>query len=125
MHTLHLPHWPMASMLRVTARTLAGVWALFWFLYGLPFQGITVGHTLVPPMLPGLCFLALFLIAWKWEFAGGSLMILVALNFAVYYPLYLHGTDPSSVTLATLGLTLPPLIAGLMFLCAWGDRRTL
>lgn len=125
MHTLHLPHWSLSLSLRNAGRALAGVWAFFWFLYGLPFGGITVGHTLIPAMVPGLAFLALFLVAWRWDFVGGALLVLAGLNLAVYYPLYLHAQDPTTVTLVTLGIAGPPLAAGLLLLCGWGAARRL
>lgn len=125
MHTLHLPHWSIAVSLRNAARALAGAWAFFWLFYGLPFGGITIGHTTLHPMIPGLAFVALFLAAWRWEFVGGSLLVLAGLHLAVYYPLYLHSRDAATVTIVTLGLAAPPLSAGLLQLCGWGVGRRL
>ena len=100
------------------ARALALLWAGFWIFFA-------VGSSIVEPppagMVPriaaaGLLFLVLAVLPWRWAAAGGVLLVLTGLFFAVAYPMaYSH--LPLAIRMMTaVTLAGPPLAAGFLFL---------
>lgn len=104
----------MRSIRRI-ARALALIWACGWALFGL-LAGIGEGYDLVGVFrhtaFPGLAFLVVALIAWRWEIVGGILLILEACGTLF---LFWFSRTPEGF----LTLTLPPLIAGVLFIVDW------
>jgi hypothetical protein len=100
-----------AKPMRYLARTLALVWAVWWTLFGL-IAGMGEGYAplgiLAHATVPGLIFLVAAVIAWRWEVIGGILLLLEGLG-----TLYVFGY--SRTIEGFLILTLPPLVAGLLF----------
>jgi hypothetical protein len=104
----------------VTARALAIVWAGFWTWFGLA-SGISEGQrplgVLLHTMVPGGLFLISALIAWRWSFAGGVLLLLEGLATLVAYPLMTQGRFPvQTIAFVLATMALPPLIAGVLLL---------
>lgn len=117
--------WVMYS-----ARTLGLIWVAFWIWFGLG-SGIVEGlkpggvplplplpwYVLVHTAVPGLIFLVLFLIAWRWELIGGVLLVAVGAVVAVAYPLMFAERLPLAMIIPTeVSLAGPPLVAGVLFL---------
>jgi hypothetical protein len=122
-----LPEWPLPAVFRHGARGLTVLWALFWTWFGLAsgFAEQLPGSAIAAhAALPGLLFLLLAVIAWRWEFTGGVLLIIAGLNLVVYYPLAFGDRFPQTMVVATtLMLAVPPIVGGLMFLGSWGSKR--
>jgi hypothetical protein len=104
-----------------SARILAMLWAAFWTWFGLA-SGIAEGlgpagvlmHTV--PFLP---FVLLLLVAWRWEAAGGILLVLAGLFIAVAYPLVFRRMPLPTTIFVLLTMAVPPLLAGILFLAHW------
>lgn len=105
------------------ARILAVVWAGWWVLFGL-FSGISEGlspvETLINTAVPGLIFLAIVLIAWKWQDLGGVLLLLAGMFVLVLYPILTYARlSPGSVLAVLATMALPPIVAGVLCLACW------
>ncbi len=109
------------------ARALALLWAGFWIFF-------FVGSIMVEPSYPRvivvgslvlLLFVILALVPWRWEAAGGLLLVVMSLLIGVAYALasasFFGRNDGSRLPLAvrvvtTVVFTGPPLMAGILFL---------
>ncbi len=98
---------------------LALLWAFFWIWFGIA-SGIAeklepagvVMHT-----LPGLVFLAVAVLSWRWPAIGGVALIGVGVVVAVVYPLMFSSRFPLKTVVAVLlTMALPPLAAGVLLL---------
>ena len=105
------------------AHAILILWAGFWTWFGLA-SGI--GEDLDPlgilmhTTLPGLLFVGITLLAWRWERVGGPTLIVVGLALALIYPLSIGGWRVFyPFILATM--VLPPVVAGLLL---WRHTRT-
>jgi hypothetical protein len=117
-----------ANRARYVARALSLVWACFWLIFGL-LSGAGAGTkglvANAPNALPGLLFVASALLAWRWQRLGGVVLLAEGLVLAVGYPLIMHGGLPASTIVFTLVIiSLPPLVAGILFLLARTRART-
>lgn len=121
MHVLQLPHLSDSGY-RLGARALVALGACFWLVFGVVAgrgpEGVE--GVAIPMVLPGIVLAALLAIAWRWELIGGVALLSWALLAAVYYPLYFAARAPNEVLFCTAALCLPPLLAGFLFLGAWG-----
>jgi hypothetical protein len=109
-----------SKAMRYMARAIALVWAGWWTVFGL-LAGIGEGGGLegifLHTLMPGLIFLGVALLAWRWERAGGALLVLTGL---VTLPIFGYAQTPQGFVL----LALPPLLAGLLYLLdSWTMRR--
>jgi hypothetical protein len=105
--------------LRYSARALALIWACWWTLFGLlsgAGEGYNLSGILLHATVPGLVFLAAAVIAWRWEAIGGVLLLLAGLGTLI---VFWYARTPQGFLL----LTLPPLVAGLLFLVSWLRAR--
>lgn len=100
------------------ARALALLWAGFWIFFA-------VGSSIVEPppagMVPriaatGLLFLMLAVLPWRWEAAGGVLLVLTGVFFAVTYPMAYSHLPFATRLMTAVTLAGPPLAAGVVFL---------
>lgn len=113
---------------RYSARAIALIWAGWWTYFGVA-SGIgeeldAVG-ILVHATAPGLFFLALAVIPWKWEAPGGALLLLESLAVTIGYPLATYRNfRASTILFVVVTMALPPMIAGSLFLVAWRQTRT-
>jgi len=101
------------------ARVLALLWAGFWTCFFLAES--LAWHTPVNRMTIWLCvgviFLALALVAWRWEVAGGLMLIAAGVLAAAAYAIW----GPRQLSLASRVATLvifavPPAAAGALLL---------
>ncbi|MBI1788708.1 MAG: hypothetical protein HYR60_14315 [Acidobacteria bacterium] len=100
--------------------TLALVWALFWVWFGLA-SGIGEGGGFTAVLLhtaaPGLIFLALALLAIRWQRFGGRLLVGIGALVAIAYPLTFGPRFPwQTVVMVLLTMALPPVLAGILLL---------
>jgi hypothetical protein len=107
----------------VIARTLAILWSLFWVWFGIAsaiFEQLDTAGRILHVAVPGLFFVVLVLIVWRWEALGGGLLLLAGAAICVAYPL-LFGPRFAwpVVAMVLLTMALPPLLAGVLFLVHW------
>ena len=101
------------------ARALALLWAVFWTFFFIAES--LAWHTPVLRMAIWLCggliFTLLTLVAWRWEVAGGLMLIvggvLAALAYAIWGP---QGLPLVKGVTTLLVLGIPPAAAGALFL---------
>ena len=105
------------------AHVILLAWAGFWTWFGLASgigEGLDAMGILLHTALPGLLFVVITLLVWRWERVGGPALVVVGLALALIYPLRIGGWrtfDP--FILATM--ILPPVAAGLLL---WRHTRT-
>jgi hypothetical protein len=109
--------------MRDIARILALVWAGWWTFFGLASglgEGLDPSGVAIHIAMPGLIFLIVALIAWRWEAIGGILLGLVGLIVLIAYPATTYGRlPPATISFAVLTMALPPLVAGMLFFEGW------
>ena len=109
-----------------SARALALLWAGFWvfFFVGSVMVEPTPGHVIAVGPVVLLLFVTLALVPWRWEAAGGLLLVVMSLPIGVTYAIAsasIVRRDGSRLpldirALTTLVFTGPPLVAGILFL---------
>jgi hypothetical protein len=108
-----------APWLRLAARSLALIWAVFWSGFGL-LSGIAEGGgiqaVLIHTLAPGLVFLAAAAVAWRWERLGG--LLLAAAGLATLSAYGFARSMPGFVV-----LPLPGIVSGALSWAAWQARR--
>jgi hypothetical protein len=105
--------------LRYIARVIALVWSGWWTIFGL-IAGFAEGYSLLGIILhaifPGVFFLLTVLVAWKWEIVGTFLILGQALLTLI---VFWFARTPVGFTT----LTLPPMLAAILFLADWLKQR--
>jgi hypothetical protein len=107
------------KLLRYGARALILVWAGWWTYFGV---ACGIGEGMSPAgifmhSLPGLIFLVVAGIAWRWERVGGVMLILIGLLICIGYPVMTHGRFPQlTIIIVELTFGLPPLVGGCLLL---------
>jgi hypothetical protein len=106
--------------MRTLAVIVSLLWGGWWTFFGLA-SGL--GEKLSPPgilahaALPGLVFLISAAMAWRWEAAGGTVLLLEGLLVLFVYPALAHGRfSIATIAFVLLTMAVPPLIAGSLFL---------
>jgi len=76
-------------------------------------------------LIPSFVLLALLIIAWKWETAGGILFLLIGLGLSPV--IYMHNFRMNGsvwMSLAVLGMiTLPFIIVGVLFILGGNSKK--
>ena len=68
-------------------------------------------------MVPGLAFLVVALVAWRWPVIGGSLLVLADLIALIGYPLMVRDRlSVQTVISVLLTMAVPPLLAGALLI---------
>ena len=88
------------------------MFALDIFEMNLGFWGTMVG--LFMHLIPSFMLVAVLVIAWRWEMAGGILWIVVGLLYLVISPGSFSGA---------LSLVIPVFIVGILFLADWAYTK--
>ena len=105
--------------LRYAARALILVWAGWWTYFGLACgigEGLSAAGIFMHS-LPGLIFLVVAGIAWRWERVGGVVLILIGLLICIGYPVMMHDRFPqSTIIIMELTFGMPPLVVGCLLL---------
>jgi hypothetical protein len=113
---------------RSTARILMVIAIVFWLWFGIGSAYVERAgpvNWLMHILVPGGIFILSTLVTWCWPSIGGTLLVLesiVALGFIVRAFLWGKFTT-STLTLMCLTLSLPPLVAGILFLLSWYKSR--
>jgi hypothetical protein len=107
------------------SRTLAAVWAGWWIFFGIASgigEKLDLFGILMHTLVPGLVFGLVFLLAWKWEAAGGILLVAMGALVTVGYPMMMFRNRPIRwdwYSFILLTMALPPLISGILLLWHW------
>jgi hypothetical protein len=124
----YIGRWRIAVKLWMvySARALALLWAGFWifFFVGSLVAEPTPSHVMVVGAAVLLLFVILALVPWRWEAAGGLLLVVMSLVIGVIYAIAsaaIVRRDGSRLPLAVRAITavvfsVPPLVAGILFL---------
>ena len=108
-----LPYW-----LCLTALGLILLCGLWWVVFGLLCEwGRPVGM-LMHILVPGLAYLAAGWLAWRWPLIGGTVLVLLGGCSVWFFHTYRN-------IFTLLVVSLPPIIAGLLFLVSYfiGRRK--
>lgn len=100
------------------ARALALLWAGFWIFFAVASSIVEPPPTgmVVRIAATGLLFLMLAVLPWRWEAAGGVLLVLTGLFFAVAYPMAYSHLPLATRLMTVITLAGPPLVSGVLFL---------
>jgi hypothetical protein len=108
------------------ARALALLWAGFWIWFFVaegwawhsPWRGMVFWAAV------GLAFGILALLPWKWQTAGGVLLVVAGLLIAVVYATWAMPRLPFTIrAMTTVVFGGPPLVAGILFLIHPGTEE--
>ena len=114
------------NWMRHVAGALVLVWAGFWLFFGLASgiaEGLSRGGVLVHTTFPGLIFLASAVVAWRTQVIGAALLLMEGLAVLIAYPIMTyHQFRFSTIVFVILTMSLPPLVAGLLFIASWRLR---
>jgi len=105
---------------RYVAGALALAWAAWWSFFGLASgisEGLSPGAVVLHMTVPGLIFFASAVLAWRTGVIGGAVLALEGLAVLIAYPLMTYHQFPfSTIVVVILTMSLPPLVAGLLFI---------
>jgi len=76
-------------------------------------------------LIPSFLLLALLIVAWKWEFIGGIIFILIGLGFSPFIFMHNYKMNQSvwmSLTII-LVITVPFIIAGILFIMSHRKKK--
>ena len=122
------------KLMRYIARAVALIWAGLWSFFAVGQLFDPVAPTSIPPRtsedLIDLLIVAsvvLFFgggaaIPWRWERAGGVLLVLEGLLVAIA-TLVQYRDYPEAIVLVLPIVALPPVMAGSLFLASWWRSR--
>lgn len=105
---------------------MAILWAAFWTWFGLASglaEKLSPAGVLVHTAAPGLAFVVLLVVSWRWELPGGILLVLAGVAVAVVYPMMFRRMPTATVVFVILTMALPPILAGILFLLHWWMGR--
>jgi hypothetical protein len=104
----------MLLMARVLALLWAGFWMFFFIAEALAWR--TPARVVVSWGGVGLLFVLLAVLPWRWEVAGGLVLLVFGLLIGVAYPFWPLPLPLASRAITTIVLSGPPLVAGVGFL---------
>ncbi len=124
MKTNKILHWT-PRILCIAAILLISLFALDAFGPGMTFwQQIAA---FLVHLIPSFILLALLIVAWRWELAGGLVFTVVALAFSPF--IFVHNYHMNNSVWMSLGIVmiinLPFLIVGLLFIASHFKKRSL
>jgi Tfp pilus assembly protein PilN len=76
-------------------------------------------------MIPSFILIALLIVAWKWELAGGIIFILIGLAFLPFIFTHNYAMNHSVwISLMVISLiNLPFVVVGILFLISWHLKK--
>ena len=123
MKTTKILHW-VPRILCIAAILFISMFALDAFSPGIPFWGQVAAFLI--HLIPSFILLALLIIAWKWELAGGLIFAVIGLVFIPF--IYMHNFRMNhSVWMSisiVLMINLPFIIVGLLFIASHFKKRS-
>lgn len=81
--------------------------------------------SLIIHLLPSVTLAAILVIAWKWEFTGGIILAITGLAWTIFIFLinYQRTGSASKSFFIILGLGLPFIIAGILFIISYFNKQ--
>lgn len=120
--TAGILHWT-PRVICILAILFVSMFALDAFAPGLTIRQQLAGFLI--HLIPSFVLLALLIIAWKWELAGGVLFI--AVGFLLSPPIFLRNYRMNHSVLMSLGIilaiTFPFVLAGVLFVLSHRFKR--
>lgn len=102
------------------ARIIGLAWASFWLFFGIASsigENLQLTGMVMHVLFPGVIFLGIALLAWRWETHGAVLFIAIGVIAMALYPVVFGGRFSfSTVIFVELTMALPPIIAGILLL---------
>ncbi len=102
-------------------------WAVWWTYFSIASTlggGLDLRQIITQITVPGLLFLAIAAIAYRWEAIGGALQVAVGSLVLTAYPSLMYGTlDAGAILWVLMTMALPALAAGWLFLWHWWRNR--
>jgi hypothetical protein len=111
----------VTKWMRYCARALALIWAGWWTFFGLASglgEGLDLVGVLIHTAFPGLVFLSVAALAWRWLAMGGIVLLLVGVLTFIMFPGTMRFPFPTRM-LMLLTFHLPPLVASFLSLASW------
>jgi len=91
-------------------------------------SGLTIWQQLggfLMHLIPSFILLALLIIAWKWEFIGGIIFIVIGLAFSPY--IFIHNYNMNHSVGLSLGIimliTFPFVVVGILFIISHNKKK--
>lgn len=109
------------------ARVIGTLWALFWLWFSVASalgEELRLGGFLMHIAFPGILFLGVALLAWRWPQHGALVFVTIGLIVIVGYPLMMSHMPFHTIFFVELTMGLPPLLAGLFLYLAYRQPVT-
>jgi hypothetical protein len=120
--SIALIHW-IPRILCVMAVTFISMFALDSFAPGFSIWQQLVAFAI--HLIPSFILLAFLLVAWKWEFIGGIIFIMIGLGFSPF--IYTHNYAMNHSMWMSLGIvsmiTFPFVIVGILFIVSHSLKK--
>ena len=110
------------------ARILGLAWAGFWLFFGFASslgEGLTLTGIIMHMIVPGVIFLGIALLAWRWPQHGIVVLVAIGLVAAAGYPIVMSSFAFTTILFVELTMALPPLVTALLFFCALRRERAI
>lgn len=104
-------------MLLYAARILGLLWAGFWLFFGIASgvgENLQLSGIIMHILFPGLVFLGIALLAWRWPNHGVFVFLLIGAFVLIGYPVMMHHFPLSTIIFMELTMALPPILAGIL-----------
>jgi len=105
----------MRSGMRRVALALALLWAAWWVFFAI--ADAIVRHEFRGAITLAVVVISTIAVAWKWPSVGGVLLILDSIaSVGIWGAMWIHSFNVWQILLLLAIMTLPPLVAGVLFL---------
>ena len=76
-------------------------------------------------LIPSFVLIAILIIAWKWEKAGGIILTIIGLAFSIFLFIFNYNKNHSVATslLIALMLAIPFVLAGILFILSYYRKK--
>ena len=105
------------TLLLYAARILGLLWAGFWLFFGIASgigENLRLADIVMHVLFPGLVFLGIALLAWRWPYHGVFVFLTIGLFVLIGYPVMMTHFPFSTILFVELTMALPPIIAGIL-----------
>ncbi len=115
-------HW-VPRILCILAILFVSLFAFDSFAPGLSFGQQIAGFLI--HLIPSFILLAMLLVAWKWEFFGGIIFIILGLGLSpwLFYQNYKMNHSIGMSLVVIFAITIPFALVGLLFLISHSKKK--
>jgi hypothetical protein len=115
-------HW-LPRIICILAILFVSLFAADAFAPGLTLKQQLLG--LFMHLIPSFILLALLIIAWKWEYIGGVIFIIIGIGFSPL--LFIHNYNMNHSIWISLGIilmiTFPFALTGILFIVSYNSKK--